>query len=676
MKQKLFTLLALLLCAVTSTWAAADITYSIGTDLIKQSDNITYKWQAGTEMKAKNKVVWVEVPGNNVHGSITFYGSSTKEDRYFYIYKTNGTVKDTRKAQMQASSVAAGTIDYTSDDILTDNSKYYLVFSTSDDFKAKNIDYTAEVDASDDKPTITVQPQGAIYQVGATPAALTVDAIASAGTLTYQWYSTTSDAADPDNDTAIDGATTATLAAGNISTASVNTTNYYVVVTDDNGSEISDLATIEVVTEEAPEVSASASATVVRTGTEVTLTATLTAGIPTPTLQWYSCDDADGTNAQAIDGETESTFVFTPSAVGTLYYLVKASNSAQADVASNVITINVFAGGTAGTVDDLVAVSEGYVFVADDVTGNGTLSPTANTLYDNNKIFTSGAFTVATNKGSNTFAGASHLNSMRLKNTSDYIAFKVDDACVITFYVENPNKGSRHFKVGSVANDDSYGTIPDGQTTASIIIPEAGMVYVTGPGGDRYLGGFEVKSTTETITPAKKYTTFSSTMALDFSAVEGLEAYAAVSAASGKVRMTKVTDIPANTGLVLKKTGTATSYNVPVGTATSLGVDNKLVAATTATAIEAYNPDNNVFNYILKDGEFHPATDGTLAAGKAYLSLDASAGQQGLVMEFDDAPTAVEAVAEAKVNVNVPVKVIKNGQLFIGNYNVAGARVK
>ena len=664
--KKVFTLFALLLTIVIGA-KAADITYSIGTDLIKQSDNITYKWKAGTEMKAKGKVVWVEVPGNNVHGSITFYGSATKTGRYLYIYKTNGTVKDTRKAQMQANSDAAGTIDYTSDDILTDNSKYYLVFSTSDDFKAKNIDYTAEVDANDDKPTINVQPQGAIYQVGATPAALTVDAIASAGTLTYQWYSTTSDAADPDNDTAIDGATTATLAAGNISTASVNTTNYYVVVTDDNGSEISDLATIEVVTEEAPEVSASASATVVRTGTEVTLTATLTAGIPTPTLQWYSCDDADGTNAQAIDGETESTFVFTPSAVGTLYYLVKASNSAQADVASNVITINVFAGGTAGTVDDLVAVSEGYVFVADDVTGNGNLSPTANTLYDNNKIFTSGAFTVAANKGSNTFAGASHLNSMRLKNTSDYIAFKVDDACVITFYVENPNKGSRHFKVGSVANDDSYGTIPDGQTTASIIIPEAGMVYVTGPGSDRYLGGFEVKSTTETITiPEEGVATYVTKQALDFSTQNGaFKAYAVTNVGETSVTTAEVGQVPAGTPLLIK--GAAGDYDVEV-IASASAIENLLLASDGAVTggdnIYAYSKSAKVFRKV--------ASTVTIPAGKAYLN--ATAGD-ALDIDFDGEATGVNGVAEAKAEV-APVKVIKNGKLFIGNYNVAGQLVK
>ena len=39
-------------------------------------------------------------------------------------------------------------------------------------------------------------------------------------------------------------------------------------------------------------------------------------------------------------------------------------------------------------------------------------------------------------------------------------------------------------------------------------------------------------------------------------------------------------------------------------------------------------------------------------------------------------PTAVQGVAEAKAEVAAPVKVVKNGQVFIGNFNVAGAQVK
>ena len=39
-------------------------------------------------------------------------------------------------------------------------------------------------------------------------------------------------------------------------------------------------------------------------------------------------------------------------------------------------------------------------------------------------------------------------------------------------------------------------------------------------------------------------------------------------------------------------------------------------------------------------------------------------------------PTAVEAVAESKAEYKAAVKVIKDGKLFIGNYNVAGQQVK
>lgn len=41
-----------------------------------------------------------------------------------------------------------------------------------------------------------------------------------------------------------------------------------------------------------------------------------------------------------------------------------------------------------------------------------------------------------------------------------------------------------------------------------------------------------------------------------------------------------------------------------------------------------------------------------------------------------DEVTAVAGVAEAKVEVAAPAKVVKNGQIFIGNYTVAGAQVK
>ena len=136
MKQKLFTLLTLLVLCVTGAWAQ-DFTYALSSFTVT---NTTYTYEF-SENALKNKTAWVEVPSSTSEGTITFKAGSTKSDRYLYIYKTNGTVKDdTRRVQM-TSGWATG-IDFTSSDILTSADKYYLVFSTSDDFKTTGVRYT------------------------------------------------------------------------------------------------------------------------------------------------------------------------------------------------------------------------------------------------------------------------------------------------------------------------------------------------------------------------------------------------------------------------------------------------------------------------------------------------------------------------------------------------------
>lgn len=42
----------------------------------------------------------------------------------------------------------------------------------------------------------------------------------------------------------------------------------------------------------------------------------------------------------------------------------------------------------AATIDDLVAITGEYTFIADNITSNGTVGLTANTLYDEGRIFT------------------------------------------------------------------------------------------------------------------------------------------------------------------------------------------------------------------------------------------------------------------------------------------------
>ena len=144
----------------------------------------------------------------------------------------------------------------------------------------------------------------------------------------------------------------------------------------------------------------------------------------------------------------------------------------------------------ADTVDELVAVDPGYTFIADNITENGKTKLTANTLYDSDRIFAPTANSVATNKGSSTFAGGSHLNSLRLKNTQDQLVFKVSKPCVVTFYTQKV--GDRGIQAGSSAGGTQYGTQTGNTATFECTIPAAGLVYLSSFGGDFFFAGFEV----------------------------------------------------------------------------------------------------------------------------------------------------------------------------------------
>ncbi len=157
------------------------------------------------------------------------------------------------------------------------------------------------------------------------------------------------------------------------------------------------------------------------------------------------------------------------------------------------------------------------------------------------------------------------------------------------------------------------------------------------------------------VSPAKEFTTFCSTSPLDFSNVDGLEAYVVTGSTTTTITLAKVTKVPAGTGLILKKTGSAASYNVPVGTATSLGETNKLVGVTTATTF-------NAGDYILYNGTFIRGNAGTLAAGKAYLPADdVKAGAHELLLDFGGT-TGIQQVESANIKIE-------------GYYNLNGQRV-
>ena len=162
---------------------------------------------------------------------------------------------------------------------------------------------------------------------------------------------------------------------------------------------------------------------------------------------------------------------------------------------------------------------------------------------------------------------------------------------------------------------------------------------------------------------------------------EGVTAYAVSAVANSKVTMSEPiaagTKIPADNGFVI--VAAKNSYDF-VGLSNTVWQDESatdLLEAVGATP-KAATTDAPIYVLAItgeKKVGFKKSTSGSLGAYKAYLPGTVST-QNTLSVSFDD-ETAVEAIAEAnEADAAAPVKVVKNGQLFIGDFNVAGQQVK
>ncbi|MGN0236199.1 MAG: pectinesterase family protein [Paludibacteraceae bacterium] len=147
------------------------------------------------------------------------------------------------------------------------------------------------------------------------------------------------------------------------------------------------------------------------------------------------------------------------------------------------------------TVDDLVPISKNWTFIADDYTANGTVGLDKNTLYAGGKIFTPTGNSYANNKGSSTFGGGTHLNSLRLKLFQDVLVFKVAAPCTVVFYTQSvADRGIYLSKEALTSAPTEYWKKQTAATTSwEVELDEAGTYYMYNYGGDLYIAGFEVK---------------------------------------------------------------------------------------------------------------------------------------------------------------------------------------
>lgn len=212
---------------------------------------------------------------------------------------------------------------------------------------------------------------------------------------------------------------------------------------------------------------------------------------------------------------------------------------------------------------------------------------------------------------------------------------------------------------GDLYNSDIYVRVPYGCKAA----------YEAVEGWRAFKGIVEMPAPVEDITIGSAgMGTFCSTHPLDFSGTDDIKAYivSAFKPSTGEVTLTRITDVPANTGIVVK--GNADTYTIPWGAGETV-VANMLVGVTTNTVLNKV--DGDYTNYILakKNGSlgFYAVTDGsTLSAGKAYLPLPTaqlpSAARPMKMIFSDDEATGIE-------------QTVSNGEQRGDYYDLQGRRV-
>ena len=230
---------------------------------------------------------------------------------------------------------------------------------------------------------------------------------------------------------------------------------------------------------------------------------------------------------------------------------------------------------------------------------------------------------------------------------------------------------------------DKFNNVNNGSTEAStgsfVLTEDATELYIgraiSGLTGatNTYVTQLTVtRPTTVTITlGAGGYSTYAGEYKFTVSGAKALSAQNKANSV-GFTEIAEGTVIPANTGIVLQGTeGDEVTITYTNADASSVE-NNDMVGVTEANPFVA---SDNVYVIATKAAgtKFYKYTGATFPVGKAYLN--SAANTDALDIDFGQA-TAVEAVAEANAEASAPVKVIKNGKLFIGNYNVAGQQVK
>jgi hypothetical protein len=360
-------------------------------------------------------------------------------------------------------------------------------------------------------------------------------------------------------------------------------------------------------------------------------------------------------------------------AATTIYVRLKAGLAVNASYEG---TVTLTSTGATGKAVSLAGSVTQPNFTWDLSTNSYDESPTENQV-----IWTSSYATMTNDKGSsstdanNYIGGANSRTSTRFYG-NQILTITPASGYAITSIVFTAN--SENYANALKNNSTWSNATAAASTTTVTVTPTNGALPISATIGAT-CGFTAVKvyygvATSVTLTPAKEYTTLTSSHNLDFTNVSGLKAFIATEVSGGAVQMTQVNKVPAGTGLVLKATTPGTAVNVPVfdGTSPDDVSGNKMAGSATETTDIAANG-----GYILSDGKFHPASAGTLAAGKAYLNISVNARELELSFNESDV-TAISEVTNTNRTNNTNVYDLqgrKVAQPTKGLYIVNGRKV-
>lgn len=185
----------------------------------------------------------------------------------------------------------------------------------------------------------------------------------------------------------------------------------------------------------------------------------------------------------------------------------------------------------------------------------------------------------------------------------------------------------------------------------------------------------EAESQVPASVSAAGYATFSSAYALDFTENTDVTAYVATGVEVGKVTMTSVEKVPANTGLLLKSNSGAAvqTTSIPVIAETVAAPETNYLKPGTGAAVAAST--EGTYHYIFAKqggyvGFFNLASAETVDVGKAYLETTTdikptTPGARVAIVFGDDETTGIQELKDSRL------EVLKAGDC----YNLKGQRV-